>query len=334
MSTSATGSSSPREHGGTMSFGDHLEELRRRVFLAVVVPIPLMVILFMVAPQVRELLQRPVEAALAEHGLHTPMQVLSPLETILVDLKLSLIGALVISAPWVLWQAWLFVAPGLYAHERRYVHFLLPLSGVLVLSGIALLYFVLLPLILSAMVGFGAGEPTALSAGADASASTPIPVLAADPAHAEAGQMWVLKGTGEVRIAVPGEGDALEVAALQTYRPGGLLQQFRLREYVDLVLLFTLAIAIIFQLPVVILLLGWIGLVTPDSLRKHRRYAILGAAVIGALVGPGDLVSMLVLAAPVYLLYEVSILLLVLAPARRVGAGTLLRRERGDEGDE
>ena len=78
------------------------------------------------------------------------------------------------------------------------------------------------------------------------------------------------------------------------------------------------AIAVAFQLPMVMLLLGWIGAVTPDWLRKNRRYAILILAIISALITPQDVISMLMMLVPLYLLYELGIQLIVWVPMSKV----------------
>lgn len=338
----------PSTDRAVMGFGDHLEELRKRILLALIVPLPLMVALFAFASEIRRWLWLPAESALRSAGLPTTAQVLSPVEAISVDLKLSLIGALAIGAPWVLYQAWRFISPGLYANERRMVHFLLPLSSILVMTGIALLYWVILPIMLRALISFGDVAPTELplpDASAPVAVAPGMPVLEHDPESAAPGQMWIISPTREVHIAVPTQdGSGTEVLTVTTARPGGLQQSFRLSEYVNLVLLLLLCIALAFQLPVVVLLLGWLGIVSPEFLKKHRRHALAIVAVVAAIVGPGDVLSMLLFLVPLYLLYELSIVLLVLAPAHRVAAGTILRRgaqpsndsprETGSEGDE
>ena len=86
-----------------MSFGDHLEELRRRVVLCLVVPLPAAILLFLVAPDIRDLLTAPALVAMEANGLPARMQALGPAEVLTTDLKLSIIGALVITAPWIVW---------------------------------------------------------------------------------------------------------------------------------------------------------------------------------------------------------------------------------------
>ena len=88
------------------------------------------------------------DGVLDAYDLPRRLQSLGPAEVLVIKLKLSLIVAVVLSLPWVIWQAWLFIRPGLYVHERRFAYFLLPGSAVLTTIGLALMYFVMLPLML------------------------------------------------------------------------------------------------------------------------------------------------------------------------------------------
>ena len=86
------------------------------------------------------------------------------------------------------------------------------------------------------------------------------------------------------------------------------------------------AFALTFQTPVVVLLLGWIGVIDPKTVGKYRKWALLACAGISAIVTPPDIFSMICMLVPMYLLFELGILLLRLMPARKVAAGTVLSR--------
>jgi sec-independent protein translocase protein TatC len=107
-----------------------------------------------------------------------------------------------------------------------------------------------------------------------------------------------------------------------------IAQEFRLTTYVNFVLLLMLGIVLAFQMPLVILLMGWLGLVTADGLRSKRKYAILICAVVAAMITPADALSMLMMLVPLVALFELSIVMLVFAPASAVAEGTVLRRFR------
>ena len=337
-----------------MSFGDHLQELRARVFKALVVPLPLAIVLFFFAPEIRDILIRPLFAAQRANGQPEQVQALSPAETISTDMKLAIISAIALSAPWVLFQLWKFIEPGLYRHERRYVYFLMPLSGVLTILGIALFYWVLLPFTLLFLVGFGASQPRTVpvpEAGAEVATELPegtaanILVLDEDPPNPKAGDLWISAKKQVLRIAVPlekispnalvqatsdlsatlsGQADAaktLSILEVPLTVVGGIAQMYRLSEYVSFCLMLLLGSVVAFQLPVVILLLGWVGFITPKFLREKRRWAILIMAIIAAVVTPPDVMSMILLLGPLWALYEFGILLLVFVPAHKVAQG-------------
>jgi sec-independent protein translocase protein TatC len=406
MSPSDQPETHDRPELGIMSFGEHLEELRTRLFRALIVPLPLAVGFFFIAPEIRAILIAPLFAALRASGQTMQVQALSPAETITTDMKLSVIAALAVSAPWLLYQLWKFVAPGLYAHERRYVHFLTPLSGVLTACGMALFYWVLLPFTLLFLVSFGAArartvpEPkvaavTALDGTASAESSGAVsagagdaiknatgenatregktgeqatreqspalstaprisfPVLDEDPIAPQPGQAWLSAKDQVLRIAVPvrevgtnpvidlandvsravsGDGGPAEpqlaILELPLTVVGGIAQIYRLSEYVNFTLILLAGSVIAFQMPLVVLLLGWVGIVNPTFLREKRRWAIFLMAIVAALVTPPDVTSMLLLLLPMWLLYEFGILLLVLVPAHRVSQGRVFSLRR------
>ena len=333
-----------------MSFGDHLEELRRRVILSLVVPFPVALLLFMIAPHIREILMKPALAAMEANGLPARMQALGPAEVLTTDLKLSIIGALVFTAPWIIWQGWKFIEPGLYRQEKRFVRFLVPGSAILMLSGLAFLYFVMLPLMLQVLISFGIPGPEnafgipdveTRIASSDADGIPVFPVLTEAPIDPAPGQSWIDPASRSLFVVVPTavDGDAYELLSVPLGRAGTISQEFRLGEYIGFVLTLAIAIAVAFQMPLVILLLGWVGIADRGFLQRNRRYALLVCAVLGAILTPADIVSMVLLFIPLYLLYEFGILLLAVAPADRVAEGGFLpgssgRRSEADEQDQ
>lgn len=333
-----------------MSFGDHLEELRRRVILSLVVPFPVALLLFMIAPHIRDILMKPALSAMEANGLPARMQALGPAEVLTTDLKLSIIGALVFTAPWIIWQGWKFIEPGLYRQEKRFVRFLVPGSAILMLSGLAFLYFVMLPLMLQVLISFGIPGPEnafgipdveTRIASSDAEGVPVFPVLTEPPSDPAPGQSWIDPASRSLFVVVPTavDGDAYELLSVPLGRAGTISQEFRLGEYIGFVLTLAIAIAVAFQMPLVILLLGWVGIADRGFLQRNRRYALLVCAVLGAILTPADIVSMVLLFIPLYLLYEFGILLLAIAPADRVAEGGFLpgsggRRPETDNEDQ
>lgn len=318
----------------TMSFGDHLEELRRRVILGLLGIVPVFLLALALARPLLALLLSPVQRSLRAAGLPAALQATGPLETFATYFRLAVIATVLLGSPWLLYQAWLFVAPGLYATEKRFVHLLLPFSAVLTAISVVFLYFVLLPVVLTFFIGFGAGIGTERVRTEPPPAGVALghlPVLQADPPAPGPGDAWVNARRSELRIAVPHDQRTV-VLATPLAPATAVLQQYRISEYVRLFLSLALAFAAGFQMPLVVLLLGWAGIVDQGTLRRYRRHAVLICAVAAAVLTPADPLSMILLGVPLYLLYELGILLLrVLTPAR-VASG-LLRRERraGDE---
>ncbi len=331
--------SEPNDHTNdfSMSFGDHLEELRRRVLWALAVPLPLAVVLFFAANPLIRMLYRPLDRVLASLGLPRELQVLGPAETIGTQMKLSLIGAAALSAPWILWQAWLFVRPGLYGHEQRFARLLVRFSVFLTAAGLALMYFAMLPLILQILVRFGTGVSSgqALDPRAELVLRTDpeIRIRYQDPALPWPGDVWQVWGREELSVAVsprdPDAGpDAVEIVRVLPHRGSIIAQQFRLTTYINFVLLLLLGTVVAFQMPLVILLLGWMGVITPAELRARRKHALFITAIVAAVVTPPDALSMILMLVPLYGLYELSIFLMVLMPASAVADGTVWRRLR------
>ncbi len=310
---------------GTMSLGDHLEELRKRIIWCIIPPIPLAVLFFLFADHIVRWFLIPLYTVLEDHGLPTQVQVLSPPEFLIAEMKIAFGAAILTAGPWILYQVWRFVSPGLHKHERRFVYFLIPFSTFLGAIGLALMYFVMLPVILDFMVTLAGNveiDTTAIVSGESIS-TMQYPVLEAAPESAAAGDAWVKIPEGILTVAVPSS-DASQLDTLTIPMSHGSLisQQFQLSSYLGFVILLMFAIATAFQLPMVMLLLGWLGIANPDWLRSNRRYALLILAIVSALITPQDIISMLMMLVPLYLLYELGIQLIVWVPMSRVAGDT------------
>ncbi len=307
----------------TMSLGDHLDELRRRVILALIVPLPLAIGLFFVAHTLIEWLLLPLQRIQMAWNFPPEVQVLSPPEFLLLELKLSIVLALVLTLPWLLYQAWRFIGPGLYPRERRFVYLLLPGSFVLTITGILVMYFLMLPLMLQVLmlITRGVDVPPQLirEAQKPAESALVIPIAETMPEEATPGQMWLDADGTVLRIAVPDD-DGHGVQIMQTPLQGrsAVTQIFRLSSYVNFVLILLLGVSIAFQLPLVLLLGGWLGIIDATMLRQKRRWALLSCAIVAAVTTPADAFSMLLMLIPLYALYELGIILVATLPAHRV----------------
>ncbi len=315
-----------------MSFGDHLEELRRRLIHAIIGVVVASVVMLIYGRHLVTLLRMPLVQVQREFGLPEHVFAFSPFAPFGVYMKISLIAGLIIASPWVLYQLWKFVSSGLYRHERRVVYILAPFSTLMTALGVLFAYFVMLPICLLFLVGFAVHYPTPgegfafidrITAVGDAGgaerigrnaggagqsppsdlAPPSVPSLRVDPEAPEEGQMWLKLPEHELRL--------YSTERIWSFRPSssaGVMPYFGIGEYMNFALLMMLGIVIGFQLPVAMLILGWTGLVDPRWFRRYRKHALIACFVMGALLTPADPVSMFILAVPLYLLFELGLL--------------------------
>ena len=226
------------------NFISHLTELRDRVIGSLLVILILFGACFYVAPELMKFLAQPLQHALPP-GSHAVF--IAGEGAFFTLTKMSLLAAVLLSLPWVLYQAWAFVSPGLYAHERRFVGPLIILSVVFLLVGIGFAYSFVLPVAYKFFFSFA--EKT----GAD------------------------------------------------------VMQD--LQRYWDFTLSIFFGFGLAFQVPVVEMLMIKLGMVSVDDLRQARRYVLVGAFIVAAVLTPPDVLSQFMLAIPLMLLYELGIFL-------------------------
>jgi sec-independent protein translocase protein TatC len=253
-----------------MSLGEHLEELRRRVILALLgMGLAFFACLYFGKPLV-QLMVQPVYDAIytVEHGAPKPpagqgsgtpaagqnppareplLVVLTPVELFTTTMKAVFVAAAVISSPWVLYQFWLFVASGLYPHERRIIQAIVPMSAVLFVAGAVFSYTVVMKYGLLVLLTFGG--------------------LTGDM----------------VRTTI------------------------RLSSAIDFVLVLSLVMGAVFQLPLVMLALSKVGLIRPEVYVKQWRYAVAAIFIIAAVLTPPDAVTQIAMAVPMLFLYWLGV---------------------------
>jgi len=240
-----------------MPFLDHLEELRWRliwslVALGVATAVGLLIVSRL---DVIGVLERPIRQLLPDQKLLFT----SPTTPFLVTLKLAFLVGLVLAIPFIAYQVWAFLAPALKEEERKYVVPAIWVSFGLFLAGIAMAYFLVLPLGLRFLLGI---QSQSLS-----------PIITID-------------------------------------------------EYLKFATRMLLGFGVIFELPVIMVVLAAMGIVTPDFLRKYRRHALVILATLSALLTPPDVGTMLMMMTPLFLLYETSIWLVrFVTRARRRSPG-------------
>lgn len=237
--------SEDQQQGVQDTFISHLIELRSRLVKAVLAILVVFGILFLVWPgpaAIYDFVARPMLQALPAGSKMIATGVITPF---LIPMKVTLLVAFVIALPWVLYQLWAFVAPGLYAHEKKLVAPLVISSSILFLVGVAFCYFFV----------FGS----------------------------------VFKFINE-------------------FAPKSISVAPDIENYVDFVMTMCLAFGVTFEVPIVVIVLVRMGFVSVDKLKSIRRYVIVGAFVISAIVTPPDIMSQLFLAVPLCLLYEIGLL--------------------------
>ncbi|MCA9277715.1 MAG: twin-arginine translocase subunit TatC [Phycisphaeraceae bacterium] len=308
------------DDGRVMPLGDHLEELRIRLILGILGLVPILVVAIIFGKSILAWLLVPAQTQLADAGLPPYLQATSPLETFWAYFKIAFVTAIIIGAPWILWQLWKFIAPGLHRSEQRFVYLLAPLSGILTIMSVLFLYYIMLPVVMQFFISFGitvVDFPVEKTHVPFDMVFPSIPMLPGDPSDPVPGTMWVDTVLHQLRFAMP-DGSVLGTPLTKAT---GVLQQYRVSEYLNMVLMMAMGFALGFQLPVIVLLLGWTGIAEPSFLKKYRRHIALILAIVGAALTPADPVSMFLLAVPMYILFEFGLVLLIILPAQRVSKG-------------
>ncbi|MDL2209585.1 twin-arginine translocase subunit TatC [Desulfovibrio sp. OttesenSCG-928-O18] len=240
------------DDGPQMSLRDHLSELRTRILRCAVSVFICFIGVFYFAPVIRGIMETTLKAALPPGGEITFVDITEPL---IVDMQIALIVGLFVAAPYIFYQIWAFIAPGLYESERKYVVPVAFCSALFFIGGGAFCYLVVIPFTYSFFIGYGSG------------AAKPLITLA------------------------------------NTFR-------FTLR--------LLLAFGIMFEMPLFSFFLARLGVITAARLRAWRRYAVLACFIIAALITPPEVYSQLLLAGPLILLYEISIMVAAAAaPSKR-----------------
>ena len=327
-----------------MSFGDHLEDLRYRVVMALVgIAVAAVGALFF-GREIVGWLVRPLATVLASAGLPPQTYSFSPMGGFTVYLKVSIVAGLVVASPWVIYQLWRFVSAGLYRHERRAVYVVAPFSATMSLLGVAFMYYIMLPISLAFLIFFATAYPapaldavdregliarlTGLAArmgggdgggageavGQDEAAIVDEPaepaarilILDTDPPNPQPGQMWMKLPERELRVFHAGRIHRYAPLAGQSM----LTPMMEIHEYIGFVVMLTLGIIIAFQLPVVMFVLGATGIVDPAYLSRYRKYCVFGCFAVAAVFTPAEPISMIVLAAPMWLLFELGLWLM------------------------
>lgn len=324
---------SPEWHDPTrMTIGEHLEELRWRIVRSLVAIVVACLVCIWPAKYLLTFIARPVVLALRRHGQPDNLLLTSPVELILIYIKVVVIAGVLLASPYVLYQLWAFVAAGLLPGERRWVTRLAPWSAALFITGVAFMYTFVLLISLNFLVGFSdwvplpTGGPNALervllgapgtpppASQPDLAAQPPVPIVSADPPDAPAGRIWFNVTDGKFKLRVGDETYALQ-ALRDDHRPIATTH-FKVGDYLSFVLIMTIAFGIAFQVPLVVLFLARSGIVPIETFVRYRKVVILVIVIVAGILAPPDLLSHLMLSGPMWLLFELGLIL-----ARRAAA--------------
>jgi Sec-independent protein secretion pathway component TatC len=293
-----------------MTIGEHLEELRKRLFLGVGGFMIAFIVSMIFGEQVLYFLCKPLFIALARNGYSTHIHALEAAEPFMTYIKAAMISAGTLAGPWIIYQLWLFIAAGLYPKERKYVTKYLPLSITLFLIGVVFLYLYVLPLMLQFFIGFQIGPLPKIGSDMNIhpNATTQpliIPILPSDPAKPLPGQLWLDAITGMVKICIAPD----TIRVIDYGSPSAITPTITLASYFDMVIGMLLAFGLAFQLPLVVLALVRIGIVEIVTLKKMRRIVIFVLSIVAAVIVPDVVTGMVALLLPLILLYEFGILL-------------------------
>ncbi|MBN1571866.1 MAG: twin-arginine translocase subunit TatC [Deltaproteobacteria bacterium] len=224
-----------------MSIIEHLEELRTRLIKILIASALGFAVCYWMSEWLFSLLMKPLLDALPGKTLIFT----GVTEGFFTYLKVGIIAGIFLAAPYIIYQIWAFVAPGLFKREKKILIPISIISAVFFVGGALFGYFVVFPF------GF---------------------------------QFLIGKFSSDVIQAMPS-----------------------IKEYLSLATKMLIAFGVIFELPLVIFVLARIGIVDHKFLRKYRKYAILGAFIVGAILTPPDVITQLMMAGPLIVLYEISI---------------------------
>jgi sec-independent protein translocase protein TatC len=229
----------------TENFISHLIELRTRLLRIVIGLVVVFVALFPFANDIYTLLAAPLLTKLPMGGQMIATGVTTPF---FVPLKVAMMAAFLISLPHTLYQVWAFVAPGLYAHEKKFMIPMIIFSSFLFLLGMSFAYFLVFPVVFGFVVGTA---------------------------------------------------------------PEGVAVMTDIGNYLDFVMTLFFAFGLAFEVPIAVVMAVRLGWVSIAALRDARGYVVVGAFVIGAIFTPPDIISQFMMAVPMWLLYELGIIVAI-----------------------
>jgi len=240
------------EQANEMTFWDHLDELRGTLVRSLSAVCILMVLGFLFRDILFNVILAPTRVNFFIYKFFKLGQDINIINLdisgqFMTHLKAAIMLGVVLAFPYLLWELWRFIAPALYDEEKRGVRKAFLLSSGLFYFGVAVGYFILLPVCLAFFQGYTVSE--------------------------------------------------------------AIVNSFSLSSYMSMFFSMVVLIGLVFEFPVLIMILSSMGIVDSEMLRKGRKYAFVVILILAALITPADVGSMVIVAIPLYGLYELSILL-------------------------
>lgn len=238
------------EEGGGMGFFDHLEELRGRLIKSL---LALALTAGVCAYFYRDIAEKILLAPARDVGL--PLINTEPMGQLTITIQVVIISGLILAIPFIIWQFWGFVKPGLYERERRYVSVIALATIICFLTGVSFAYFVMIP---------------------------------------------------------------ASLAFIRNFEIQPVSNQIAISNFFSFVLGFILACGVVFEMPMLSYALARFGIITPAFLRKYRRHSVVIILIVAAIITPTpDPFNQMLLAVPLYALYEISIIVAAAALRQR-----------------
>jgi sec-independent protein translocase protein TatC len=293
-----------------MTFGQHLDELRGRLIKALLGFLAAFVLCLVFSRQYTiPYFCKPLLDVLRAYEINPQLYALGASDAFMVYIRISLITAAAIAAPWIAWQAWGFIAAGLYPSERKMVTKYLPLSLGLLVGGMAFVYWVVLPFTLNFFLMFSATiplpsefRPASLTTTQPVDVAT-VPILKGDPPKPVNGQWWFDESQQRLKMYI---GDHVRV--IQFGPENLLVPLLTLPEYISLVMLMLVTFGLAFQLPIVVVALATLGIFSVTELKGMRKQVYFIIVVLASVLTPGDVITLTIaLVLPLILLYELGI---------------------------
>ena len=277
----------------SMSLGEHLDELRSRLIKSLIGLAVALVVCLIFGNSILGFVTQPLLLALKASGNEDRLYVSSVPEALITYIKVSAYAAIFIASPWIFYQLWQFIAAGLYPRERRHIHLFVPVSSILFAMGGAFFIWIVAPLSFNFFITIGN--------------KMEVPQIS-DNILTQTLYKAMQKGLDPTENT-----DQPKTEEPNTKKP--LVKTiFTLQKYVSLVMTLSIVFSLAFQMPLIVLFLGKMSLVKLKTLCSTRKYVFFGIVCCSAMMTPPDVISQIALSVPMYLLYELGIIMLRIWP--------------------